>query len=572
MSVVEELKRLSEEYATRGLSRRAFARRAAALGLSAPWIAALAKGATAAPAPTWSAARRLAQADRATTLIVAVEGDVDTFDPAFTVNSKTAQTVIQNTFDQLTQYQVVERTTPDGMPYRTVDTEQIIPMMCESWTMDGADLVFTLREGLTFSNGDPIDSSVILEGYRRIFETKGISYFLLAMGGGVTDTSAFSAPDPKTFIISMSRPNSLIPKNNVMHNTSAVNPAELEAHRTEADPWATEYFRQNLGIGNGPYRLDTYKPGDSITLVANERYQGDQPAFTTVILKIVPEPVQRVQLLQKGEVDFATLIPVKYFDDLRSDPNLKVLSIPSRLLTLLEMNSTIPPFDDKLVRQAVAYATPYQAIINEVYKGQAGEARSIIPHGMPTSDLAPSPYVEDVDRAQELLAQAGYPDGKGLPEIKLSTRVGDEQWERIAILTQAALRRIGMEVKIEPLAYAAFNELQQGGRLQFWVDEFLAWVNDPFYQMSWMAASTSPVNWPRFKSDRVDELIAQYTLAEDGPEREAASKEAQEIINDACNYVYLCQPNWTVYTRADVDGYVYYNDELPRYNLFQRTA
>ena len=549
------------------LSRRSLMARAAAFGLAPVTAVTLADG-IASTAPVTRSSR---QDDRASTLIVAVEGDIDTFDPAFSVNSKIAQTVIQNTFDQLTQYEIVERTAPDGTTYRTVDTERIVPMLAAEARRDGAELIFTLRNDLTFSNGDPIDAETILAGYQRIFETQGISSFLLAMGGGVTDVSAFSAPNPETFVIEMSTPNDLIPKNNVMHNTSAVNPDEIEEHQTETDPWATEYFRQNLGVGSGPYQLESYQPGDAITLVANDRYYGEQPHFERVILKVVPDAVQRVQLLTKGDVDVVTLIPVQSFADLEDDPDLRALSLPSRLLTLLEMNGTIAPFDNKLVRQAVAFATPYEAIIEQIYQGQAAPAKSVIPAGMPTSDFSTSPYVEDVSIARERLAAAGFPDGNGLPSITLSTRIGNDQWEQTAILVQAALREIGMEVTIEKLAYAAFNEAQQGGRLQFWIDEFLSWVNDPFYQLSWMAVSTSPVNFPRFQSDRVDELIAEYTLAQPGPEREAASREVQAIVAEESNYVYVCQPNWTVVTRADIDGYVYYNDELPRFAYFFRT-
>lgn len=569
MSIVNELRVMSEEYASKRITRRTLAKRAGALGLSATWIAALAKGATAAPAPTWNSGGR-AQADRANTLIVAVEGDIDTFDPAFTAGSKTAQTVIQNTFDQLTQYQIVEKQAPDGIAYQTVDTEQIIPMLAETATVEGDTMKFTLRDGLTYSNGDPIDANVILQGYQRIFETKGISSFLLSMGGGVTDTSAFSAPDAKTFLIKMAKPNSLIPKNNVMHNTAALNPNEIAAHKSESDPWATSYFKSTLGIGNGPYKLDSYNPGDAITLVANESYYGEKPAFQTVVLKIVPDPVQRVQLLQQGDVDFASLVPVKEYDTLKADENIKVLSVPSNLLQLLEMNATIAPFDNVQLRQAVASVVPYQAIIEQIYRGQATPAGSIIPSGFPTSDFSTYPFSEDQAKAKELLAAAGYPDGKGLPEIKLSIRIGNEQWERIAILVADALSQIGVEVEIEKLAYAAFNEAEQAGQLQFWVDEFLAWVHDPFYQLSWTTVSTSPVNYPRFKSERVDELVTQYALAEAGPERDAASKEVQTIVNEACNYVYLCQPNFIVFTRADIDGYVYYNDELPRFHLLKR--
>ncbi|MDP9359668.1 MAG: ABC transporter substrate-binding protein, partial [Chloroflexota bacterium] len=318
MSVHEELKQLSEDYAARRISRRQLVKGAAALGLSAPWIAALARGAGAEPAKLWNLR---SQADRATTMIVAIAENIDTFDPGFTVGSKTAQTTIQNTFDQLTQYQIVEKTTPDGAAYRTVDTSQIIPMLCEAWTMDGADMVFTMRDGATYSNGDPIDANTMVEGYKRIFETEAVSSFLLSMGGGITDSSAFSAPDPKTFVMRMSQPNALIPKNNVMHNTSVLNPKELAAQATSSDPWALDYFKKNLGIGNGPYKLQSYKPDDSLVLVANEKYYGEQPKFTTVVLKIVPDATQRVQLLKRGDIDFATQIPRQEFAGLKGDPN-----------------------------------------------------------------------------------------------------------------------------------------------------------------------------------------------------------------------------------------------------------
>lgn len=569
MSTQEALKRLSDCFSAGQISRRQFVTRATALGLSGAWIAALERGALAGPAPTKASLRPGAQDDE-TTFVVAVEGDIDTFDPAFTAGSKTAQTVIQNTFDQLTQYEVVEKTAPDGSTYQSVDTEQIVPMLAESATVEGDTMVFTLPGDLAFSNGDSIEAQVVLEGYRRIFETNGISSFLLSMGGGVTDVSAFAAPDDTTFTITMSQANGLIPKNNVMHNTSTLSSAEIASNATETDPWATEYFGANLGVGNGPYVLDIYRPGDSIELVVNENYHGESPGFGRVILKIVPDPTQRVQLLQGGDVDFATLVPIQQYESLSEDPGLNVLSIPSNLLTMIEMNSTIPPFDNPLVRQAVAFATPYQDVIDSVYLGQATPAGSIIPSGMPTSDFSTNPYTTDLDQARALLAEAGFPDGEGLPDVSLSLRAGDASWERIAILTQDSLRQIGMEVTIEKLAYAPFNEAQQGGMLQFWVDEFLSWVNDPFYQMSWMAVSTSPVNYTRFLSERVDELVQEFTLAEPGPERDAASVEAQTIINESANYVYLCQPNWTVYTRADIGGYVYYNDELPRLGLFER--
>jgi len=114
--------------------------------------------------------------------------------------------------------------------------------------------------------------------------------------------------------------------------------------------------------------------------------------------------------------------------------------------------------------------------------------------------------------------------------------------------------------------------LQQGSKLQMWTDEWLSWVNDPFYHLSWLAQSESPSNYPKFKSDRADELIAEFTLSDDAAGREAASKEIQAILIEESPYVFVAQPNWIIYFGNDIDGYIYYNDELPRYASMVRTT
>lgn len=569
-SIHTELRTLADAFAEKKISRRALWRGAAALGLSASWIGALEKGSLAGPAPTWGS-RTLAAQDRGTTFIVAVEGDIDTWDPGFTVGSKTSQSVLQSTFDHLTQYEVVDAKTPDGTAYKTVNTGNIVGMIAESTSWDGDTLVFSIPEGRTYSNGNPIDANTIKIGYDRVFEGT-VSAFLIGMGGQITDSKQFVAKDAKTFVMELKSKNAITPMNNVMHNTSCLDPKEIDAHKTSSDPWALDYFKKNLAAGNGPYKLDTYLPGDSITLVANDKYYGTQPPFSTVILKIVTDPTQRAQLLTNGDVDFATLIPANNIEDLSKNTDIKVLSLPRNNVTMLEMNGKIAPFDNKLVRQAFAYAAPYDLVVQQVFKGQAQVAQSLIPTGMPTHDPSSFSYTLDYDKAKSLLEQAGFPNGQGLPAITLSYRTGDAAAEQIAILTQASLKQIGVEITIQPLAYAAYNEQEQGKKLQFWIDEWISWVNDPYYHMFWLALSTSSNNYPSLTNTRLDEIINTYIMSSDTAARDAGAKEAQGIINDECNYIYLAQPNWTVVTRSDIDGYVYYNDELPRYYTFKRTA
>ncbi len=570
MSVNDELRQLSDQFADKKITRRQLWKGAAGLGLSAAWIAALEKGALAGPAPLRSTLRAM-NADDPTTLIIAVAENVDTFDPAFTVGSKTSQTVIQNTWDQLTQYAVVDATAPDGTAYKTVDTEKIVAMIASDWKYDGNDIVYTVRQGATYSNGDPIDAKVIEAGYNRIFTVNGSTLGLLEMGGATTGAADFVADDATTFRIKMTKPNTLIAKNVVMHNTSALDPVELAAKKTDSDPGAADYYRKNLGVGNGPYKLDSYKPDDSVVLVTNDTYYGTKPFFTKVILKIVADANQRVTLLEKGDVDGATKIAIQDYTNLKATAGVQALSIPSNLVEMLEMNATVAPFDKKEVRQAFAYATPYQDITDQIYLGQATPAKSLVPTGMPTSDQS-SPYVLDLEKAKALLVTAGYPDGKGLPDINLTISADDPQREKIAILMKDSLSKINVNLTIQKLPYAQFNQLEQSSQLQIWTDEWISWVNDPFYHVSWLATSTSPTNYPKFKSDRADALIAQYTLAPASPERDAASKEIQGILFDECPYIFLNQPNWIVYFQKDIQGYVYYNDELPRYYLMSRAT
>src|SRR5262245_51211861 len=295
------------------------------------------------------------------TLVVAVEGDIDTFDPAFTVGSKPSQTTIQNTFDQLTQYKQVTKHL-GGITYAGVDTESILPMLAQSFTRKGNDFVFTLRKGLKYHDGTPITAKEIEQGYRRVFDAKGISYFLLTMAA-VMDPSHIKALDASRVRIRMDTPNLLFLKNNTMHNTSSVSFEEVQKHASSGDKWATAYFKKHLATGNGPFMLDAYVPGDQIALKRYDAYYGGKPRLAKVIQKIVPEATQRELLLKSGDVDMIMVPPVKDLDSLKEDPNLKVLTFPNPRNVMLEMNNKVPPFDKKQVRQAVCYAVPYNAIL-----------------------------------------------------------------------------------------------------------------------------------------------------------------------------------------------------------------
>jgi len=126
-----------------------------------------------------------------------------------------------------------------------------------------------------------------------------------------------------------------------------------------------------------------------------------------------------------------------------------------------------------------------------------------------------------------------FPEGEGLPPIKLSVRIGNEEEERSAVFIQDALSQVGVDVEIEKLAFATFQEMEQKRELHMFIDSWLSWVNDPFYHFSWIYRSTSPTVYTNYSNEEVDELIATYTLWDgDEEERNAASVRIQELVVD----------------------------------------
>lgn len=505
------------------------------------------------------------------TLIVAQDAAIDTFDPCCTVGSKYAQTAIQNTFDQLTQYQQVQKTLPDGTKYMTVDTSQIIGMLAQSWQQSGDTVTFKLRPGLTFANGDPITAQTIVDGYHRIFDAGGLSSFLLIMGS-VTSYTQFSAVDNLTVQMKLGTANNLVNLNNVMHNASSLDPLEVAKHQTATDPMATAYFKTNLASGSGPFVMSEYVPGDHMTLTANKNYYGGQAKLDKVIIKEVPDAEQRVLLLKSGQVDMIMIPPITDLADLQKDPNIRVVSVPSTQNRMLEMNNAMAPFDNKLVRQAVSYAIPYDTLLNKVWLGYAQPLKSPIANGTPTSDFSSWHYTTNLDTAKQLLAQAGFPGGQGLPPIQLTVRIGTAEDEKAAVFIQDSLSQIGMKVDINKMAFAAFQEQEAKRQIQFWIDEWISWVNDPYYHLSWIYSSSSPLIYTNYKNPQVDALIAKYTLWGGAQaERDQASQQIQKMVIDDAPIAYLLAPNFNVAMRKNVTGYVYYNDELNRYFYMDKT-
>ena len=260
-------------------------------------------------------------------------------------------------------------------------------MLAESYMRKGNDFIFTLRKGLKYHDGTPITAKEIEQGYKRVFDAKGISYFLLTMAA-VTDPSHIKALDTYRVRIHMNQPNLLFLKNNTMHNTSAVEYQEVLKYAASGDKWSTGYFKKHLATGNGPFMLDQYVPGDQIALKRYDAYYGGKPRLARVIQKIVPEATQRELLLKSGEVDMIMVPPVKDLDASSRIRTSQVLTFPNPRNVMLEMNLKRRRSTRRRSARPISYAVPYDSILKDVMHGYAQRNRSIVGAGMPGSDFS----------------------------------------------------------------------------------------------------------------------------------------------------------------------------------------
>lgn len=504
--------------------------------------------------------------DAKTTLIVAVSSDIQNLDPTLSSADTFTQETLTNLYDWLIDYQVTDQA--DGT--KTSDPSAFVGALAEKyeWSADGKKITFTLREGLKFSNGDPLNAQAVKFTYDRIYDQNGVTPFLMSMAAVPTKDHVV-AVDDRTIEITVDTPNTLLLGNMAQFGHSILNPNVVQPHMTADDPYAHEWLKANTaGTEQGPFKLESWEPGNQWVLVRNENYWGEAPKLERIIFKIIPDASSRLAQLQSGAVDIAFDLPKKDLKNLESDPNITIARNTSRSVVFLGMNSNTAPFDNVKVRQAISYAVPYDTILNEVLQGYGKQLTSPIPDGTPYHTDEFFQYKVDIDKAKALLAEAGFPDGfettfeiaSGIPEAKES-----------AVWIQQSLAQIGIKVTIQELPGAAFTDKLQKHELTFFF--FNNWIsinNDPFYHLFWLFRSDC-CNYTNYHNQAVWDSIDANTLNTDATAREAAAMEIQKTIVDEAAWVFLYQPDFVIAMRSNVKGYVFYSaDTFIRYKFIYK--
>ena len=516
-----------------------------------------------------AAGRRAAAQDKKT-LVVAWDSDIDNLDPAV-FKSQGGYVTVANTTDAPFMWKVQPLEGKPGL-FRSMPGEWD-GHLAESWAMEdnGATIVLKVRRGVKFPSGRPVTAHAFKYSFDRGLLSPGYMKLIFPTLIQVSAPEQFVVRDDYTFAINMKAPSPMGLDTVTLSNNAILDPDLVKANATKEDPWATEWLKRN-GASIGPYRLVKNEPGVEIVLEATPGYWRPKPYFERVILKLVPNEADRVLLLKRKAVDLVAGRPglsPKNVKSLEGEAGLKVFSVPDTTCHYLCMNQKKPPFDNKLVRQAVNYAIPIQAILPNVLFGYGVQMKSPIPNLTPTYLGDYSPYKHDIAKAKALMKEAGM-DKAPIP-VDLAIRVGWPTHEQASVWLQRELEQIGFKVNIVKETDATFRQIATKGDHQLSLEAWQSWINDPFYHLTFLFNSKSKfTNLSSYANPAVDKLIDDNMHETNRDKRAAASRDVQKLVLDDAVWGLLWYENWTRVGTSDLVGLEKRWDTFERYYSLKR--
>lgn len=355
--------------------------------------------------------------------------------------------------------------------------------LAESWDYDPETLTWTLklRQGVVGCGDTTFNADDVLYTFARAKSVSGaapIGWFLANVASiDGFDPSVFGDDaaakelgdevkkiDDYTVQIRQSEPNQLFLPVLSIFGMLIFDKETMEAHATESDPWSHDYVNNTNAPGFGAYCLDSWTKNEAVTYRANPDYYRGAPDIERVSVRRVPQSSNRVVVLRSGQAQLVSGLTPREFDSLRQVDGVKVGGVTGNENMFLHMNFKVAPFDNPLLRQAIAYAIPYDQIIQNGYFGQASQWQGVVPSGYPG-------YTETVEftynpeKARELLAEAGYPNGEGLEAFEEAFRLAYVSEKEsilgpIVNMVQSSLRDVGIPASLDPIPQTQYGDRQ----------------------------------------------------------------------------------------------------------------
>jgi peptide/nickel transport system substrate-binding protein len=441
-------------------------------------------------------------------LVAAVSAQPDQFDPHVTSAYPSFQ-VLENVYDTL-----------------VVPNEEDLtmePSLATTWETSADDLTwtFTLRDGVTFHDGSDFDSADVVYSYNRIIDED------LANSYRFTTVASVAAPDPRTVVITLKQPTP-----NLLALIGAFKGMAILPEGAADDLDLTTEAN-----GTGPFELDSSDASRTV-LTAFDDYWGGKPSIDGVEFRYITEPAAALTALKNGEVQWTDNVPPQQVKSLGDDTDVELASTASVDYWYMSMNYARPPFDNPLVRRAIATAVD-RAEVTEAARFEAARPnQTAIPEdSFFYYDYAP--FDPDVNTAKQLMQQAGV-----TTPLTMGLMVTDEFPESVtaAQVIASELEPIGITVEVEVLDFATWLDREDQGQFDAFM---LSWLGnvDPadFYEQQHITGGSS--NYQGYSNPEVDRLLTAASTEVDENARKGLYDQAAKLIVDDVSYLYLYNPD-----------------------------
>jgi len=298
--------------------------------------------------------------------------------------------------------------------YPVDDVANLQGHVAESWEIgeDGKTYTFTIRDGITFHSGNPLTAEDAAWSLQRVIKLNKTPSFILSQFGFTPENvdEMIKAVDDKTLQITLDQ--AYAPTFFLYCLTagigSVVDKQEVMANERDGD-FGHSWLR-TASAGSGPYKLRTWKPNESLVIDANLDYWGGAPDVSRVFTRHIPEPATQQLLLEKGDIDIARDLESDQVKALADNDAIYVEEVPKGAVWYLGLNQKNEFLAKPKVVEALKYLIDYQGIASTILAGSATIHQSFLPQGF-LGAIDDQPYSLDVERAKELLAEAGLADG-----------------------------------------------------------------------------------------------------------------------------------------------------------------
>jgi ABC-type oligopeptide transport system substrate-binding subunit len=430
---------------------------------------------------------------------------------------------------------------------------QVRPAAADSWetSEDGLTWTFHLRENAKWSDGQPVTAEDWEYSYRRMLSLETAnpySWFYKSIknaagwsDGSITDPEELGVKAVDTYTLQFTTE---APTPYFLNIVGFVASAPVAKHVAEANPdWANSV---ETAVSNGFMKYETWNKGQNLVLVKNPYYEGPNKAkLEKIVIHFVPQGTTppTLQMFQAGEIDWAMLDAAMLPQAIANPAFQGQLDVFANYVTYyMYFNTDQAPFNDLRVRQAFSMAVDREAIANNVMQGLDLPGYTHLPPGFPCSQSA-DPEIKaiqafNVEKARELLAEAGYPNGEGFPKQELWVRQGQVAKEGEAI--QRMLKEnLGVEVELRDVERAVYMEKMTAKEINLGLIQWYYDFIDPSNFMDWWVTGARHT----WQNEEFNELVTAASSELDPEARCGMYNQAERILIEDVGGAFIAHPS-----------------------------